>query len=169
MGDTHLLIHQLLNENYLEDDDNISNDKASNPTIPESHEQDTSLHHSSPSNHQTQPQDELATILEEEEQEVEEQPDPADQDTLVFESEESEEEPFNTAIDTTSDDSAITMDKPVQGSSSRNSVEVFLVGSPLVFLMSILNCWGMLCECTLRSYRVLHFYQRETYNYNTCC
>ena len=47
------------------------------------------------------------------EEEVEEQPDPADQDTLVFESEESEEEPFNTTIDTTSDDSAITMSKPV--------------------------------------------------------
>ena len=31
----------------------------------------------------------------------------------MFESEESEEEPFNTAIDTTSDDSAITMGKPV--------------------------------------------------------
>ena len=45
-----------------------------------------------------------------EEEEVEEQPDPADQDTLVFES---EEEPFNTAVDTTSDDSAITMGKPV--------------------------------------------------------
>ena len=31
----------------------------------------------------------------------------------MFESDESEEEPFNTAIDNTSDDSAITMDKPV--------------------------------------------------------
>ena len=48
---------------------------------------------------------------EEQEQEVEEQPDPADQDTLVFNFKESEEEPFNTAIDTTSDDSAITMGK----------------------------------------------------------
>ena len=94
--------------NYLEDDDDVSNDEASNPTIPESHEQDTGLHHNSPSYYQTQPQDELATILEEEEQ-----PDPADQDTLVFKSEESEEKPFNTAVDTTLDDSAITMGKPV--------------------------------------------------------
>ena len=47
---------------------------------------------------------------EEEEEEVEEQPDPADQDTLIFKS---EEEPFNTTVDTTSDDSAITMGKPV--------------------------------------------------------
>ena len=44
---------------------------------------------------------------------IEEQQDPADQDTLVFTSEESEEEPFKTAIDTTSDDSTITMGKPV--------------------------------------------------------
>ena len=48
-----------------------------------------------------------------EEEEVEEQLDPADQDTLVFKSEDSEEELFNTTIDTTSDDSAITMGKPV--------------------------------------------------------
>ena len=45
-----------------------------------------------------------------EEEEVEKQLDPADQNTLVFES---EEEPLNTTIDTTSDDSAITMGKPV--------------------------------------------------------
>ena len=98
--------------NYLEDENNISIDNACNTTILESHEQDTGLHHNSSSNHQTELQDELAMIPEEEE-EVEEQPDPADQDTLVFESEESEEEPFNTALDTTSDDSAITMGKPV--------------------------------------------------------
>ena len=41
---------------------------------------------------------------EEEDQEVEEQPDPADQSTLVFDSKESEEELFNTTVDTTSDD-----------------------------------------------------------------
>ena len=50
---------------------------------------------------------------EEEEQKVAEQPDPADQSTLVFESEESEDKPFNTNVDTTSDDLAITMGKPV--------------------------------------------------------
>ena len=97
--------------NYLEDENDTSIDNASNKTIPESHEQDTSLHHNSSANHQTQLQDELAMIPEEEE--VEEQPDPADHDTLVFESKESEEEPFNTGIDTTSDDSVITMGKPV--------------------------------------------------------
>ena len=44
-----------------------------------------------------------------------------------------------------------------------------LVHSLLVFLLSVFNFWGMLWECTLRSYRVLRFYQHETYNYNTCC
>ena len=44
---------------------------------------------------------------------MEKQPDPADQDTLVFTPEESKEEPFNTAIDNTSDDSTIIMGKPV--------------------------------------------------------
>ena len=101
--------------NYLEDDNAISNEESSNSTIPESHKQDTGIHHNSPSDHQTQPQDELAMIPEEpeEEQKVEQQLDSADQDTLVFNSKESEEEPFNTTIDTTLDDSGITMGKPV--------------------------------------------------------
>ena len=101
--------------NYLEDDDAFNTEEASSPMKPESHEQDTGIHHHSPSDRQTPSQDKLATIPEEEQQQqkVEEQPDPADQSTLVFKSEESEEEPFNTAVDTTSDDSAITMGKPV--------------------------------------------------------
>ena len=100
--------------NFLEDDDAGSMVKANNPIILESPKQDTSTHHSSPPDYQIQPQDELDTILEEEEEPlIEEQPDPADQDTLVFISKESEEEPFNTAIDTTSDDSTIIMGKPV--------------------------------------------------------
>ena len=44
---------------------------------------------------------------------MKEQPDPADQYTLVFTPEESKEEPFNTAIDNTSDDSTIVMGKSV--------------------------------------------------------
>ena len=111
--------------NYLEDDDAVTNEEACNPTKPESHEQDTGVHHDSPSNCQTQPQDELTMIPEEEEdQEVEEQPDLADQDSLVFDSEESEEEPFNTTIDTTSDDSAITMGKPVTTAFISNQVRI---------------------------------------------
>ena len=112
--------------NYLEDDDTINNEEVSNPTKLESHEQDTGVHHNSPSDHQTQPQDELATIPEEEEEEqkVEEQPDPADQSTLVFNSEESDEEPFNTAIDTTSDELVITMGKPVMTAFISNQVRI---------------------------------------------
>ena len=97
-------------DNYQEEDD-VNIDNASKPTIPESHEQDTGLHHSNSSDRQTQLQEDLATIPEEEEKEK--HIDPADQDTLVFNSEESDEEPFNTTVDTTSDDSAITMGKPV--------------------------------------------------------
>ena len=68
-------------------------------------------------------QDELAMIPEEEEeQEVEEQPDPADQSTLVFDSEESEEEPFNNVVDTTSDDLAIMIGKPVTTAFISNQV-----------------------------------------------
>ena len=110
--------------NYLEDDDAISNDEASNSTILESHEEDTHIHHNSSSDHQTQPQDELATIPEEEEQKVEQQLDPADQETLVFDSEESEAEPFNTTINTTSDDSAITMGKPVTTAFISDQVQI---------------------------------------------
>ena len=100
--------------NFLVDNNAGINEEDNDPIILESHEQDTSAHHSSPSDHQIQPQDELDTIPEEEEEpQMEEQPDPADQDTLVFTSDESEEEPFNTAIDTASDDSTIVMGKPV--------------------------------------------------------
>ena len=100
--------------NFLEDNDTGSNEEDNDPLIPESHEKDTGTHHSSLSDHQIQPQEELETIPEEEEEpQMEEQPDPADQDTLVFTSNESEEEPFNTPIDTTSDDSTIIMGKPV--------------------------------------------------------
>ena len=91
-----------------------SNEEDNDSIIPKSHEQDTGTCHSSPSDHQIQPQDELDTIPEEEEEpQMKEQPDPADQDTLVFTSKESKEEPFNTAINIASDDSTISMGKPV--------------------------------------------------------
>ena len=44
---------------------------------------------------------------------MEEKQDVDDQDTVVFTPDESEEEPFNTAIDDTSDDPTIVMGKPV--------------------------------------------------------
>ena len=101
--------------NFLEEDDDAGSDEeANNSIIVESHKQNTGVHYNSPSECQRQPHDELDTIPEEEEEpQTKEQPDLADQDTLVFTSEESEEEPFNTAIDNTSDDSTIIMGKPV--------------------------------------------------------
>ena len=99
--------------NSLEEDNDAGSDEEINNTIIlESHEQDTSTHYDSPPKCQSPPQDELDTIAEEELQ-MKEQPDAADQDTLVFTPEESEEEPFNTAIDDTSDDPTIVMGKPV--------------------------------------------------------
>ena len=104
---------------YLKED-NIHTHNASKSTIPESHKQDTSLHHINSSEFQTQLQDDLATILAEEEEEV----DPAEQDTLVFNSEESDEEPLDTAIDTTSDDSVITMGIPITAAFISNLVQI---------------------------------------------
>ena len=102
--------------NFLEQDDNagsdVEDDKAS---VPESDGQDTGMHYRSPRGHNIQPQDELETIPEEEEDkpQMEEKQDIADQDTVVFTLDESKEEPFNLAIDDTSDDPTIVMGKPV--------------------------------------------------------
>ena len=41
--------------NYLKDNDAFNTEEASSPTKPESHEQDTDIHHNSPCDHQTQP------------------------------------------------------------------------------------------------------------------
>ena len=54
--------------NFLEDDDAGSNEEANNPIIPEAHKQDTGVHHNSPPDCLIQPQDELDTILEEDEE-----------------------------------------------------------------------------------------------------
>ena len=55
---------------------------------------------------------------------MKEQPDPADQDTVVFTPDESKEEPFNTAIDDTSDDPTIVMGKPVMTAFISNEVRI---------------------------------------------
>ena len=69
-------------EDYSLKEGDVNIDNASKPTIPESHEQDTGLHHINSYDCQTRQQDDLATIPEEEEEE--ENIDPAEQDTLVF-------------------------------------------------------------------------------------
>ena len=55
---------------------------------------------------------------------MKEQPDPADQDTLVFTPKESKEELFNTAIDNTPDDSTIIMGKPVTAAFISDQVRI---------------------------------------------
>ena len=100
--------------NFLEEDDNTGSDEEANNTdVQESNGQDTGTYYGSSSEHNFQPQDELETIPEEEELQTEENQDIVDQDTVVFTPDESEEEPFNTAIDDTSDDPTIVMGKPV--------------------------------------------------------
>ena len=98
--------------NFLEEDDNADSDEeAENTLVPESNGQDTGMYYGSSSEHNFQPQDELETNPEEEEPQMEEKQEIADQDTVVFTLDESEEEPFNTAIDDTSDDPTIVIGK----------------------------------------------------------
>ena len=100
--------------NFLEEDDDTGSDEEANNTIiSESYGQDTGAHYGSPPKCKNQPQEELDTIPEEKEPQMKEQPDLADQDTVVFTPNESEEENFNTAIDNTSDYPTIVMGKPV--------------------------------------------------------
>ena len=100
--------------NFLdEDDDAGSDEEAENAIVLKSNGQDTSTYYGSSSEHNFQPQDKLETIPEEEESQMEEKQYIANQDTVVFTPDESEEEPFNTAIDDTSNDPTIVMGKPV--------------------------------------------------------
>ena len=100
--------------NFLEQDDNAGSDEEDNKeSVPESNGQDTDAHYGSPPGHNIQPQDELETIPEKEEPQMEEKQDMVDQDTVVFTPDESKEETFNTAIDDTSDDPTIVLGKPV--------------------------------------------------------
>ena len=100
--------------NFLEQDDDAgSEEEVNNAIVLESNGQDTGTYYGSPSECNTQPQDELETIPEEEEPQTDEKQDLADQDTVLFTPDKLEEEPFNTAIDDTSDDPTIVMGKPV--------------------------------------------------------
>ena len=101
--------------NLLEQDEYVDIDEEDNTVrIPESDGQDTSAYGASPSGHDIQYQEELETIPEEEEDpQKEEKQDVVEQDTIVFTPDESEEEPFNTAIDDTSNDPTIVMGKLV--------------------------------------------------------
>ena len=89
-----------------------SDEEDNNKIVPESYGQDTSMHYGTPQDYNSQPQDKLETIPEEEEPQMEEKQDLAEQNTTGFATNESKE-PFNTAIDDTSDDPTIVMGKPV--------------------------------------------------------
>ena len=94
--------------NFLEEDNEVR--------VPESNGQDTGMYGTSPTEHNTQYQDEMETIPEEEE---EENPEMAEKqevdgpDMVVYTPDDSKEEPFNMAIDDTSEDPTIVMDKLV--------------------------------------------------------
>ena len=96
--------------NFLEKDE--EDDEV---RVPEFNGQDTGTYGASSSEHNIQYQDELETIPEEdkEDPQMAEKQDADDPDTVAYTPDESEEEPFNTAIDDTSEDRTIVMGKPV--------------------------------------------------------
>ena len=95
--------------NFLEQDE--EDDEV---RVPESNGHDTGVYGTSPTEHNIQYQDELETIPEEEEDpQMAEIQDVDDPDTIAYTPDESKEEPFNTAIDETSDDPTIVMGKPI--------------------------------------------------------
>ena len=97
--------------NFIEQDD--EDDEV---RVPESNGHDTGEYGANPTEHNIQYQDELETIPEEEEDEdpqMAEKQDVDDLDTVAYTPDESEEEPFDTAIDNTSEDPTIVMGKPV--------------------------------------------------------
>ena len=96
--------------NFLEKDDDVDIDEV---RVPESNDQDTGAYCASPSGHNIQYQDKLEAIPEEGDPQMEEKQDIDNQDMVVFTPDESKEEPFNTAIDDTSDDPTIVMGKLV--------------------------------------------------------
>ena len=102
--------------NFLEQDDDAGIDEEDDEVrVLGSNGHDTGAHCAIPPGYNIQSQDELETIPEEEEEvpQMEEKQDVVDQDTVVFTTDESEEEPFNMAIDNTSDDQTIVMGKLV--------------------------------------------------------
>ena len=95
--------------NFVEQDEEQDEVRA-----PESNGHDTGENDENHNKHYIQYQDELETILEEEEDEdpqMAEKQAADDLDMVVYTSDESEEEPFNTAIDDTSEDPTIVMGK----------------------------------------------------------
>ena len=93
-------------------DDFVEHDEEK---IPELIDQDTSMNGEVNAEHYIRYHDEFETIPEENEEDslITEQEDVDRADTIAYAPEESDEEPFNTAIDDTSEDPTIIMGKPV--------------------------------------------------------
>ena len=106
----------------------IEQDEEDNEVrVPESNGHDTSENGTNHTEHNIQYQDELETIPEEEEDEdpqMAEKQNVDDLDMVAYTSDESEEEPFNTAIDDTSEDPTIVMGKPVTTAFVSNDVYI---------------------------------------------
>ena len=97
--------------NFIEQDE-----EQDEVRVPESNGHDPGENGINYTEHDIQYQDELETIPEEEEDEdpqMAEKQDVDDLDMVAYTPEDSEEEPFNTAIDDTSEDPTIVMGKPV--------------------------------------------------------
>ena len=92
--------------NFIEQDDEVR--------VPESNGQDTGMYGTSPTEQNAQYQDELETIPEEEEDpQMAEKQEVDNPDMVAYTPDDSEEEPFNMAIDDTSEDPTIVIGKPV--------------------------------------------------------
>ena len=112
--------------NFLEQEEYVDIEGEDDAVrVPESDGQDTGTYCPNPSGHDTQYQDKLETIPEKEEDpQMEEKQDIVKQDMVVFTPDESKEEPFNVAIDDTSDDPTIVMGKPVTTAFISDDIQV---------------------------------------------
>ena len=92
----------------------LEQDKEDNEVrVPESNGQDTGMYSTIPTEHNAQYQDGLETIPQEEDPQMAENQEVDNPDTVAYTPDDSKEEPFNTAIDDTSEDPTIDMGKLV--------------------------------------------------------
>ena len=113
-------LHMATNTSSLQQKANLIEQDEEHDKVraPESNGHDTSENGTNYTEHDIQYQDELETLPKEEEEEDEdpqmaEKQDVDDLDMMAYTPDESEKEPFNTAINNTSEDPTIVMGKPV--------------------------------------------------------
>ena len=108
--------HMAINTSSLQQKPNFieQDEEHDEVRVLESNGNDTGENGANHTEHDIQYQEELETIPEEDEDpQMAEKQDVDDLDTIVYTPDESEEEPFNTAINDTSEDPTIVMGKPV--------------------------------------------------------